>query len=61
MSGNVMEWCFDKNDSGRVERGGSWAHRFSWMMIGNVQFYDPAYYFVHISNGYVGFRPVRTN
>ena len=56
-----MEWCFDKNDSGRVERGGSWAHRFSWMMIGNVQFYDPAYYFVHISNGYVGFRPVRTN
>ncbi|HQO02828.1 MAG TPA: SUMF1/EgtB/PvdO family nonheme iron enzyme [Spirochaetota bacterium] len=29
MSGNVMEWCFDKDDSGRVERGGSWAHRFS--------------------------------
>lgn len=64
MSGNVREWCFDKEGFGRVVRGGSWGDRVSdptgdnsikKLQIGFVDSFD-----VKDTNIGVGFRVVRS-
>ena len=60
MSGNVWEWCFDKNDFARVSRGGSWyCGAVSWyeaslLQLGVVLEIDP-----NTVDFDLGFRPVR--
>lgn len=55
MSGNVIEWCFDKIGEGRVARGGSFADEAKHLQLGLVGGgpLDETWIFF-------GFRPVRT-
>ena len=70
MTGNVWEWCWDKNGSissssaatgdtfgsGRVRRGGSWNNSASDASVCNRHFDTPACHYHHY-----GFRVVRTS
>lgn len=50
MSGNVLEWCFDKAGSGRVVRGGSYYTDAGFLRVGNVNTIAP--YHRNISLGF---------
>jgi formylglycine-generating enzyme required for sulfatase activity len=55
MSGNVREWCFTKDGSSRIYRGGSWFRDAHDLRVGYwIDFYPDNTYTV------LGFRPCRT-
>ena len=56
MTGNVLEWCWDSNDSGcRYNRGGGWDYSGDSCTVS-----DRYYYYACDRDGSLGFRVVRT-
>jgi formylglycine-generating enzyme len=54
MHGNVLEWCWDKEYSDRVVRGGSWNHAAQGLRSASRGRISPWTY-----DAYIGFRVVR--
>ena len=56
MSGNVWEWCWDRDRTDCVRRGGSWHHGGDYASVSYRFNGDPNYRY-----NYLGFRVVRTS